>query len=172
MEPLQQRVETLEDLEIDLLLEGLFRHYGYDFRQYARSSLRRRLWRRVYAEGVQIYRWNGSGWAFVAPEAVLSSDAGGNSTVGTHYAGPTWESNSGSKVIATRQAGCTPDLSAIPWLLLKTVSTTGPGIFSPVTFIQRVNTTGGLAPTAPGTMVNEVVEIPYTTEYYFYRAED
>jgi chemotaxis protein methyltransferase CheR len=52
MEPLQQHVETLEDLEIDLLLEGLFRHYGYDFRQYARSSLRRRLWRRAYAEGV------------------------------------------------------------------------------------------------------------------------
>ena len=52
MEPLQQRVETLEDLEIDLLLEGLFRHYGYDFRQYARSSLRRRLWRRVYGEGL------------------------------------------------------------------------------------------------------------------------
>jgi chemotaxis protein methyltransferase CheR len=52
VEPLQQRVDTLEDLEIELLLEGLFRHYGYDFRQYARSSLRRRLWRRVYAEGL------------------------------------------------------------------------------------------------------------------------
>ena len=52
MEPLHHRVDTLEDLETDLLLEGLFRHYGYDFRQYARSSLRRRLWRRVYAEGL------------------------------------------------------------------------------------------------------------------------
>jgi chemotaxis protein methyltransferase CheR len=52
VEPFAQRVDTLEDLEIDLLLEGLFRHYGYDFRQYARSSLRRRLWRRVYAESL------------------------------------------------------------------------------------------------------------------------
>jgi chemotaxis protein methyltransferase CheR len=41
-----------EAIEIDLLLEGLHRHYGYDFREYARASLKRRLWRRVYAEGV------------------------------------------------------------------------------------------------------------------------
>jgi chemotaxis protein methyltransferase CheR len=34
---------SLEDVEIELLLEGVFRHYGYDFRDYALSSLRRRL---------------------------------------------------------------------------------------------------------------------------------
>jgi chemotaxis protein methyltransferase CheR len=39
-----------EALEISLLLEGIHQHYGFDFRQYARASLRRRLWRRVYAE--------------------------------------------------------------------------------------------------------------------------
>jgi chemotaxis protein methyltransferase CheR len=33
----------LEDVEINLLLEGLFRQYGFDFRDYARSSLRRRV---------------------------------------------------------------------------------------------------------------------------------
>ena len=44
------RSDELEGLEIDLLLEGIFRHYGYDFREYARSSIKRRLWRRVYAE--------------------------------------------------------------------------------------------------------------------------
>lgn len=42
-----------EAVEISLLLEGVHRHYGYDFRQYARASLRRRLWRRVHAEGLQ-----------------------------------------------------------------------------------------------------------------------
>src|SRR5262245_9762253 len=42
----------------------------------------------VYAEGVQIYRWNGSSWIFVAPEAVLFADAGENGVVGVHYAGP------------------------------------------------------------------------------------
>jgi chemotaxis protein methyltransferase CheR len=42
-----------EDLELELLLEGIFRQYGYDFRGYASASLRRRLWKRAYAEGSQ-----------------------------------------------------------------------------------------------------------------------
>lgn len=41
-----------EELEIWLLLEGVYQHYGFDFRRYARASIRRRLWRRVYAEGL------------------------------------------------------------------------------------------------------------------------
>lgn len=44
------RAEDLEQLEIDLLLEGVFRRYGYDFRQYARGSLRRRIYKRVLDE--------------------------------------------------------------------------------------------------------------------------
>ena len=42
----------LERLELDLLLEAIHRRYGYDFRGYARASLRRRLWRRVDLEGL------------------------------------------------------------------------------------------------------------------------
>jgi chemotaxis protein methyltransferase CheR len=42
-----------ESIEIDLLLEAVYRRYGFDFRQYARASLRRRLWRRVGLEGLQ-----------------------------------------------------------------------------------------------------------------------
>lgn len=41
-----------EDLEIRLLLEGIFQLYGYDFRQYAASKLRSRILARVRAEGV------------------------------------------------------------------------------------------------------------------------
>ena len=40
----------LEHLEIELLLEGVFRHYGFDFRSYAYASIRRRLWKRVQGE--------------------------------------------------------------------------------------------------------------------------
>jgi chemotaxis protein methyltransferase CheR len=47
--------ESLEDIEAALLLEGIYRHYGFDFRQYARASIRRRLWRRVYAEGLRSF---------------------------------------------------------------------------------------------------------------------
>jgi chemotaxis protein methyltransferase CheR len=42
---------ALEKIEIELLLEAVFRRYGFDFRQYAQASLKRRLWRRAYAEG-------------------------------------------------------------------------------------------------------------------------
>jgi chemotaxis protein methyltransferase CheR len=35
--------ETVEDIEVELLVEGMFRLYGYDFRDYAPSSLRRRI---------------------------------------------------------------------------------------------------------------------------------
>jgi chemotaxis protein methyltransferase CheR len=43
---------TLERVEIELLLEGVFRHYGFDFRSYAYSSIRRRLWKRIESEGL------------------------------------------------------------------------------------------------------------------------
>ena len=44
---------NLEHVEIELLLEGVYRHYGYDFRDYAPSSLRRRIRERVRSEGLQ-----------------------------------------------------------------------------------------------------------------------
>jgi chemotaxis protein methyltransferase CheR len=42
----------LEKIEIELLLEGVYRHYGFDFRSYAYSSIRRRIWKRIQAEGL------------------------------------------------------------------------------------------------------------------------
>jgi hypothetical protein len=127
---------------------------------------------RVHATGVQIYRWSGTNWIFQAPEASLFSDAGANGLVGTHYAGPTWESNSGSKVVGTVLDRCTPNQNTIPWLLLKAVSTDEPGLFHRVTHIQRVNTSGGLAPAEPGSSPGEVRNVPYTAEYFFYRSKN
>ncbi|HEU4433377.1 MAG TPA: DUF3455 domain-containing protein [Pyrinomonadaceae bacterium] len=126
----------------------------------------------VYAKGAQIYKWNGTSWGFVAPEATLYAEPGYFGEVGIHGMGPHWTSKSGSRVKASRvpNTGCRPDSTAIEWLLLKQTETTGPGIFGNVTYIQRTNTTGGLAPSEPGTL-NELREVPYTAEYYFYRAE-
>jgi chemotaxis protein methyltransferase CheR len=45
--------DDLETVEVDLLLEGVYRQYGVDFREYARASITRRLWRRVYLEGLE-----------------------------------------------------------------------------------------------------------------------
>ncbi len=42
----------LERIEIELLLEGIFRNYGFDFRSYAYASIRRRLWKRIEEEGL------------------------------------------------------------------------------------------------------------------------
>jgi chemotaxis protein methyltransferase CheR len=42
-----------EVTEINLLLDGVFRHYGYDFRQYAFASIRRRIMGRAQAEGTK-----------------------------------------------------------------------------------------------------------------------
>lgn len=125
----------------------------------------------VYARGVQMYRWNGMSWDFVAPVANLYLEPNFFGEVGFHHAGPTWESKAGSKVAGRRVAGTgsTPDATAIPWLLLEAVTTKGDGIFNKVSFIQRTNTVGGLAPTTMGATVGEVVEVPYTAEYYFYR---
>ena len=126
----------------------------------------------VYALGVQIYRWSGTNWVFVAPEATLFADPCYAWEVGIHYAGPTWESGSKSNVVGARLQGASPDPTAIPWLLLRAVSTQGPGPFDGTTFIQRVSTTGGLAPGRAGSLVGEEVSVPYTAEYFFYRAQD
>ena len=132
----------------------------------------------TYAEGVQVYVCTETspgvyGWVFKEPIATLYSNAARTAVVGTHYAGPTWDSNSGSMVVAARLEGVTVDPNAIPWLKLGAVSESGPGIFDNTTHIQRVNTAGGKAPAsgAGASNVGEEIAIPYTAEYYFYKAE-
>jgi hypothetical protein len=123
----------------------------------------------VVGVGVQIYRWDGDEWIFVAPDASLYADAGLNGLVGTHFGGPTWKSLSGSQVVGSVVDKCTVDPDSIDWLLLRAASTTGPGIFQDVTFIQRLNTKGGLAPDEPGEFVGDEANVPYSADYVFYR---
>ena len=51
-EPDEQEKSDLEAIEVHLLTQGIYQHYGFDFRDYSLPSLRRRLWKRVYAEGL------------------------------------------------------------------------------------------------------------------------
>jgi hypothetical protein len=124
---------------------------------------------KVLGVGVQIYQWDGAAWQFVAPEAQLFADDGEHGLVGNHSAGPSWTSLSGSTVVGTTLDKCTPDPDSIAWLLLGAASTTGPGIFEDVTYIQRLNTKGGVAPTTPGEVVGQEAKVPYTADYVFYR---
>lgn len=124
---------------------------------------------KVYAEGFQVYSWDGSSWVLTGPDAVLYASSNYRGKVGTHYGGPTWESNSGSYVKGANPVRCSPDPDSVPWLKLDVSETGGSGIFDGVTHIQRVNTSGGKAPSRSGAFPGEEARIPYTTEYYFYK---
>ena len=125
----------------------------------------------VFGVGFQVYNWDGTQWKFSNPEANLFADAGQNALVGTHFsapgAKPNWLTNSGSRVIGTLVDKCTPNTNAIPWVKLS-ADRSGTGVFNQTTFIQRLNTVGGLAPTTPGTVVGQEFKSPYTADYYFY----
>jgi Protein of unknown function (DUF3455) len=128
------------------------------------------------ARGVQIYVCGPNKddasrleWNFKAPEADLLNHSG--TTIGKHYAGPTWESADGSKVVGeTKARDNGPDPKAIPWLLLSAKSNTGSGIFSTVKSVQRLQTVGGIAPAEACTaaQVGREARVPYTAVYNFY----
>jgi len=121
-----------------------------------------------FGVGVQIYTWNGVSWGGPTPRATLFDNDG--NIVATHFAGPRWKSNSGSIVLGgVVQPTVTVDTNAIPWVKLVALTTEGSGIFADTSFIQRVNTTGGKAPSANGLVVGQVAEVPYTADYFFYR---
>jgi hypothetical protein len=129
------------------------------------------------AKGVQIYECRAKKddpaqfeWVFKAPEAELFDRDG--KRIGKHYAGPTWESNDGSKVLGELKARAdVEDRNAIPWLLLGVKR--HEGVFSKVTSIQRVDTVGGKAPAGgcESASAAKEVSVPYTATYYFYVAK-
>lgn len=131
------------------------------------------------AVGVQIYECKASKdeptrfeWVFKAPEAELFDNAG--KKIGKHYAGPTWESNDGSKVVGEVKAKDNgPDPNAIQWLLMSAKSTSGKGVFSQTQSIQRLHTTGGNAPAEGCTQaqVGKEARVTYKANYYFYIAK-
>jgi hypothetical protein len=133
----------------------------------------------VSAKGVQIYECRANKdqadqyqWAFVAPEADLFDARGGK--IGKHYAGPHWESNDGSKIVGTvKERADAPQAGAIPWLLLTTKSVGPAGSFGRVTSIQRVNTTGGVAPRdgCSRNTLGAIGRVSYSADYYFFTAK-
>lgn len=137
---------------------------------------------RALASGAQVYTATLSPtdptklvWTFIGPEAILYDFDG--AVVGYHYAyaGPTrpaWELNSGGFVVGARSVPpVTVDPNALPWLLLDAVYTEGPGVMKRTAYIQRINTTGGLAPATPPAYAGQIARVAYTAEYVFYRAE-
>lgn len=128
------------------------------------------------AHGVQIYTCaipatgGAPAWTSKAPHAVLGK---GHDVQGIHFAGPSWQANDGSLVTATKVAASpAPDAADIPWLLLQAATHgTTAGAFTPVTWIQRLDTEKGVAPATgcDDAHVGTEVLVPYTTDYFFYR---
>lgn len=102
------------------------------------------------------------------------------------FGSPTWQSSFDSSVVWARaltpavaagsDASC-PNAGAIPCLLLQAIGSqkgpAGGGFMTQTTFIQRLNTNGGAAPTtgcSTSTDVGKQALVPYTSDYYFFRA--
>lgn len=136
----------------------------------------------------------GQEWRFLGPQATLFLTIDGKVTqqISTHFlstnpsdgvARPTWQDSSDTSRVWARAVQSSSDpvyveAGAIPWLLLAAVGTEagplGGALLTQTTFIQRLNTSGGVAPSTgcqTGNDVGRVALVPYTTEYYFYRAD-
>ena len=133
-----------------------------------------------YATGVQIYQVkrnatnpNVFSWVNIAPLAKLFTKPDHRELMALHFAGPTWQivkgHNHGQTVVGKKLFGVTQDASAIQWLLLQAVDSLSSSN-NQITFIQRLFTVGGLAPTtgADEAHLGQLDSIPYTAKYLFY----
>ena len=144
-----------------------------DPRTYAPDS---ELYLVLHATGVQKYTCQANGtWLFTDPEATLSKTTGAPKDVGTHFLNfatgrPVWRWKSGSSVEAARTQTASGGAGNIAWLLLQAVDTT-PGRLGDTTWIQRLNTSGGVAPAGTCTPGARAA-VPYTADYFFWRDID
>jgi Protein of unknown function (DUF3455) len=127
----------------------------------------------LHGSGDQIYTCKSESgqfsWTLKAPDAQLLDIKG--QPFGKHFAGPTWQSNDGTRITGKVSVILdSPDVDSIPWLLLKVVSHTGNGVLSRATTIQRLHTQGGKAPSdgCDSDHVSQEVRVAYSADYLFY----
>jgi hypothetical protein len=124
------------------------------------------------AKGVQIFRCERAdgayAWRFRQPEAELYDTQG--QAVGRHGANFSFEHRDGSRLLGTVVAhDKAPTADALPWLLLSAKSY-GSGQFGGVTYVQRVNTSGGMPPPAcTAAQVDRLLRVDFSADFVFYR---
>jgi hypothetical protein len=117
--------------------------------------------------GTQTYTCTGGVFAGASvPEAQLVGEGGSIH----HFAGPSWQSDSDGSLVTAAKVAESPVAGAIPELLLKVNSSKGEGLLSKVTHIQRLNTSGGVAP-AQACNDGETIAVPYGATYVFLAPE-
>jgi hypothetical protein len=112
-------------------------------------------------------------WVFVGPDAKLNDRSG--KQVGKYYGPPaTWEALDGSKLTAVQVAVApnTGMAGSIPLQLVKGNPAMGSGAMQGVSYIQRVDTRGGVAPALPcaANNLNAKQIVQYQADYIFYKA--
>jgi hypothetical protein len=133
------------------------------------------------ATGFQIYECQPDAagalaWKLRAPAAALFADDG--ALVAIHYggidaglpAGPYWQSSLDGSRVHAGNAKSAPNAGSIPLLRLQALDHAGAGVLADVTFIQRLETTGGLAPTTRCKKNSSPEYVPYTAQYVFWAA--
>jgi hypothetical protein len=140
---------------------------------------------------------SGVAWTFFGPQATLFVTirlfrSEFQQQITTHFLSPnpveggmpraTWQSSLDSSAVWARAIASSTDSDfvspgALPWLLLQAVGSqpgpAGGAFLTQTTFIQRLNTSGGVAPSSgcsQSTNVGLTALVPYTTDYFFYRA--
>ncbi len=123
-------------------------------------------------DGVQIYGCTNGAWTFIQPAATLTRYG---QPVAVHFAGPSfprWESTKDGSLVGAKKLAAADERDAVPQLLLQAQENAGgPGTqFGAVTFVQRLNTRGGLAP-AGACAAGAQVGVHYTADYAFWAAK-
>jgi hypothetical protein len=98
--------------------------------------------------------------------------------VGHHFASdagasaPEWQTLDGTYVVGHKVAAFTPDAGppSVPWLLLQATGHGGSGTLAQTGYVQRVDTDGGVAPSAAcdPSHVGTTQKVPYAADYFFY----
>jgi hypothetical protein len=108
-------------------------------------------------------------WVFVAPVATLWDMQQKN--IGKYYGGPTWEAADGSKVTGKQVAVAPASAGNIPLQLVKADPAMGSGAMTGITYIQRLETKGGVAPSAAcnAAATGTKQQVAYQAKYVFYK---
>ncbi|MFC4471406.1 DUF3455 domain-containing protein [Streptomyces xiangluensis] len=121
------------------------------------------------AKGVQVYTCTDGAWKLLEPAATLSAkNDSSHRPVALHSRGPVWVSTVDGSAVNAAALATSPKPGTIPELLLQSTATRGTGVFADVSYIQRLNTQGGVAPTTACTGTDQV-SVPYSAIYTFYK---
>lgn len=110
-------------------------------------------------------------WVFVGPKADLKSRKG--DVVGRYFGPPaTWAGNDGSSLTGAQVAVAPAQPGSIPLQLVKANPAMGSGVMQGMSYIQRVATKGGVAPSMPcaGSSVGSKQIVQYQADYIFWKA--